>query len=94
MGKHMVWGTVLHKHYYTIIDFNELDITIYLPKKVIIHQGRSAKVNITFKGRLFLCLAKLKSITVLLYNFALKNGTFATFNFGVRDILNLQSKTS
>ena len=26
--------------YYTIIDFNELDIRIYLPEKVIIHQGR------------------------------------------------------
>ena len=26
--------------YYTIIDFNEVDIRIYLPKKVIIHRGR------------------------------------------------------
>ena len=26
--------------YYTIIDFNEVDIRIYLPVKVIIHQGR------------------------------------------------------
>ena len=26
--------------YYTIIDFNEVDIGIYLPEKVIIHQGR------------------------------------------------------
>ena len=25
--------------YYTIIDFNEVDIRIYLPKKVIIHRG-------------------------------------------------------
>ena len=37
--------------YYTIIDFNEVDIRIYLPEKVIIHQGRQAEVNITFKGR-------------------------------------------
>ena len=27
-----VWG-----QYYTIIDFNEVDIRIYLPEKVIIH---------------------------------------------------------
>ena len=26
--------------YYTIIDFNEVDIKIYLPEKVIIHRGR------------------------------------------------------
>ena len=25
--------------YYTIIDFNEVDIRIYLPEKVIIHRG-------------------------------------------------------
>ena len=27
-------------HYYTIIDFNEVDMRIYLPEKVIIHRGR------------------------------------------------------
>ena len=27
-------------YYYTIIDFNEEDIRIYLPEKVIIHRGR------------------------------------------------------
>ena len=37
--------------YYTIIDFNEVDIRIYQPEKVIIHQGRKAEVNITFTGR-------------------------------------------
>ena len=37
--------------YYTIIDFIEVDIWIYLPEKVIIHRGRQAEVNITFKGR-------------------------------------------
>ena len=26
--------------YYTIIDFNEVDIRIYLPEKVMIHRGR------------------------------------------------------
>ena len=34
---------VICKHmgqYYTIIDFNEVDIRIYLPEKVIIHRGR------------------------------------------------------
>ena len=29
-------------HYYTIIDFNEVDIRIYLSEKVIIHRGRYA----------------------------------------------------
>ena len=37
--------------HYTIIDFNEVDIRNYLPEKVIIHRGRQAEVNITFKGR-------------------------------------------
>ena len=39
---------VLH---YTIIDIDEVDIRIYLPEKVIIHRGRKAEGNITFKGR-------------------------------------------
>ena len=30
----------LYMLYYTIIDFNEVDIRIYLPEKVIIHRGR------------------------------------------------------
>ena len=30
----------LNGEYYTIIDFNEVDIRIYLPEKVIIHRGR------------------------------------------------------
>ena len=30
----------LNGEYYTIIDFNEVDTRIYLPEKVIIHQGR------------------------------------------------------
>ena len=28
-----------YMEYYTIIDFNEVDIRIYLPEKVIIHRG-------------------------------------------------------
>ena len=28
------------KQYYTIIDFNEVDVGIYLPEKVIFHRGR------------------------------------------------------
>ena len=28
------------KRHYTIINFNEVDIRIYLPEKVIIHRGR------------------------------------------------------
>ena len=30
----------LKGEYYTIIDFNEVDIRIYLAEKVIIHRGR------------------------------------------------------
>ena len=46
---------------------------IYLPEKVIF----------TFKGRKTLCLPKLKSITVLLYEFSTMNGNFSTFTFVV-----------
>ena len=41
----------LNEECYTIIDFNEVDIRIYLPEKMIIHRGLAAEVNITFKGR-------------------------------------------
>ena len=34
-----------------ILYFNEVDMRICLPEKVIIHRGRLAEVNITFKGR-------------------------------------------
>ena len=37
-----VWGIHVRYNkyiYYTIIDFNEVDIRIYLPEKVIIHRG-------------------------------------------------------
>ena len=29
-----------NEQHFTIIDFNEVDIRIYLPEKVIIHRGR------------------------------------------------------
>ena len=38
--------------YYTIIVFNEVDIRIYLPEKVIIRQDRKANLYITFKLKL------------------------------------------
>ena len=41
-----------------------------------------------------LCLPKLKSITVLFYDFSFKNENFATFTFVVKDMFNFQSKTS
>ena len=41
-----------------------------------------------------LCLPKLKSIIVLLYDFSFKNENFATFTFVVKDMFNLLSKTS
>ena len=37
--------------YCRIIDFNEVDMRIYLPEKSDIHRGCKAEVNITFKGR-------------------------------------------
>ena len=33
---------------------------IYLPEKVIIHRGRQAEVNITFKGRLILMSTEIE----------------------------------
>ena len=33
-------GGKIEGRHYTIIDFNEVDIRIYLPEKVIIHRGR------------------------------------------------------
>ena len=41
-----------------------------------------------------LCLPKLKSKTVLLYDFSFKNENFASFTLVVKDMYNLQSKTS
>ena len=49
-------------------------------------------MNITFKADKSLCLPKLKSKTVLLYDFSLKNENFATFTFVVQDMFKLQSK--
>ena len=59
----------LSGEYYTIIDFKEVDIKIYLPEKVIIHRGR-LRVDKS------LCLPKLKSINVLLYDFSTMNENF------------------
>ena len=58
--------------YYTIIDFNEVDIRIYLP--IYLSLLRVDKS---------LCLPKLKSITVLLYDFSFKNENFATFTCSI-----------
>ena len=54
--------------YYTIIDFNEADMRIYLPKKVIFIEATRVDKS--------LCLPKLKSITVLLYAFSTVNEFF------------------
>ena len=40
---YLKWKSIAKKKnqkHYTIIDFNEVDIRIYLPEKVIIHRGR------------------------------------------------------
>ena len=44
----------MHIHssqYYIIIDFNMVNMRIYLPEKSDIPWGPKAEVNITFKGR-------------------------------------------
>ena len=51
-------------------------------------------MNIILRVDKSLCLPKLKSITVLLYDFSFKNEHFATFTFVVKDLFKLQSKTS
>ena len=51
-------------------------------------------MNITLRVDKFLCLPKLKSITVLLYDFSFKNENFDTFTFAVKDMFSLLSKTS
>ena len=64
---------------YTIIDFNEVDIRIYLPSG----RGELSLFRVDKSS----CLPKLKSITVLLYDFSIKNE-----NFLVEFMFNLQSK--
>ena len=54
--------------YYTIIDFNEVDMRIYLP-------ARPRRISLLRVDKSF-CLLKLKSITVLLYDFSTKNEIF------------------
>ena len=51
-------------------------------------------MNIILRVDKSLYLPKLKSISVLLYDFSFKNENFATFTFVVNDMFNLQSKTS
>ena len=69
------------------------DMRIYLPKSD--YSPRSpASVNYHFWVDKSLCLPKLKSITVSLYDFSFKYENFATFTFVVKDMFNLQSKTS
>ena len=51
----------IEERHYTIIDFKEVDIRIYQPKKVIIHRARKAEVNITLKGRLILMSTEIEA---------------------------------
>ena len=43
------WRLIHIMIYFTIIDYTEVDMMIYLPEKNIL-RGRKAKVNITFNG--------------------------------------------
>ena len=63
-------------HYYTIIDYNEVDMRIYLPEKSDIHGGRQAEVNISLMVDKSSCRPNLKSINVLLYDFLTMNVFF------------------
>ena len=56
--------------YYTIIDFNEVDIRIYLPEKVIFTEAARPRLISLLRVDKSLYLPKLKSITVLLYDFS------------------------
>ena len=55
-----------------IIEINEVDIRIYLPEKAI---------NIILRVDKSLCLLKLKTITVLLYDFSYKNENCSILHF-------------
>ena len=46
--------------YYTIIDFNDVDIRICLPEKRDIHRGRKAEVNITVEVRYILMSTEIE----------------------------------
>ena len=59
--------------YYTIIDFNEVDVRIYLPKKVIFTEVTKPRWKSFIMVDKSSCLPKLKSITVLLYDFLTMN---------------------
>ena len=54
---------------YIITNFNEVDLRIYLPEKVILTEvGRPRLISLLRVDKSS-CLPKLKSITVLLYDF-------------------------
>ena len=61
---------------------------------MIIHLGLAASVNITFKGRQILMSTEIEVNNCFLYEFSFTNENFATFTFVVKDMFNLQSKTS
>ena len=59
-----------HLKYYTVIDFNEVDIRIYLPEKSDNSPRPLGRGELSLlRVDKYLCLPKLKSITVLLYDF-------------------------
>ena len=55
--------------HYTIIDFNEVDMRIYLPEKVIFTKATRPRFISLLRVDKSSCLPKLKPITVLLYDF-------------------------
>ena len=62
-------------HYHTINVFNEVDMRIYLPKKVIFIEAARPKRISFLRVDKSSCLPKLKSITVL-YDFLTMSENF------------------
>ena len=62
--------------YYTINDFNEVDMRIYLPEKAIFAETARPRSISILRVDKSLCLPKLKSLTLLLYEFPCLNENF------------------
>ena len=68
--------SIYSRQHYTIIDFNEVDMRIYLPKKVIFTEAAKPRWISLLRVDKSSCLPKLKSIAVLLYDFLTMNEFF------------------
>ena len=79
---------------YTIIDFIEVGMRIYLLEKVIFPKApRPRQISLLRVDKSFYLL-KSKSITILLYDFSTANQNFFTFTFVVEVMFNEDFLTS